>query len=52
MEYFVGAWNRVEGWPFVSHDNGFAKYKCVYRTAPIIQAVMEYYLKNNIVERN
>lgn len=43
-EYFVDAENRLEGYSFLSHDNGFQKYKCVVRTAPILQAAMEYYL--------
>lgn len=46
MEYFFGAENRIEGASFLSHDMGFAKYKCLVKTAPILQAAMEYYLKN------
>lgn len=50
MEYFTSAENRFEG-PIASliatfhHDYGFEKYKCLVRTAPILQAAMEYYLK-------
>lgn len=46
QEYLFSAENRIEGASFLSHDMGFAKYKCLFKTAPILQAAMEYYLKN------
>lgn len=45
LAYSVDAENKIEGVFFLSHDMGFEKYKCVVRTAPILQAAMEYYLK-------
>lgn len=50
MEYFASAENRSEGYisslvAVFHNDYGFEKYKCVVRTAPILQAAMEYYLK-------
>lgn len=44
LEYFFDAEDRISGFPFISHDWGFAKYKCVVKTGPILQAAMEYYL--------
>lgn len=46
LEYFFDAEDRISGIPFISHDWGFAKYKCVVKTGPILQAAMEYYLKS------
>lgn len=45
MEYFADVKNRVDGLPFLSHDTGFSKYVDMVKIAPILQAVMEYYLK-------
>ena len=45
LEYFFDAEDRISGLPFISHDWGFAKYKCVVKTGLILQAAMEYYLK-------
>ena len=47
MEYVAAAGGRIEseGVAYLSHDFGFQTYKCVVRTAPILQAAMEYYLK-------
>jgi len=45
MTYAFDAENQINGVPFVSHDWGFAKYKCLVRITPILQAAMEYYLK-------
>lgn len=44
MKYYFSAENRIEGSLFYSHDWGFEKYKCLVRTAPVLQAAMEYYL--------
>lgn len=44
LVYFITAENSVDGYSFVSHDMGFAKYKCIYRIGPILQGAMEYYL--------
>lgn len=44
MLFFTEAENRIS-MLFLSHDWGWEKYKCVVRTAPILQAAMEYYLK-------
>ena len=48
MEYVAAAGGRIEseGVAYLSHDFGFQTYKCVVRTAPILQAAMEYYLHN------
>ncbi len=48
LEYFADAENRVEGASFLSHDMGFQKYKCMVKTAPILQAAMKYYLDQHI----
>ena len=47
MEYVAAAGGRVEseGVAYLSQDFGFQTYKCLIRTAPILQAAMEYYLK-------
>lgn len=45
MEYTFEAENRKSGSPFSSHDMGFARYKCLVQTVPILQAAMEYYIK-------
>jgi len=45
MEYTFEAENRRSGSPFSSHDMGFARYKCLVQTVPILQAAMECYLK-------
>ncbi len=43
MEYFFSSEYRIpgffKGW-------GFSTYTCLFKTAPILQAAMEYYLKN------
>ena len=46
LVYSAEAENKIEGVFFLSHDLGFEKYKCVFKTAPILQAAMEYYLHN------
>lgn len=45
MEYSFEAENRKSGSPLSSHDMGFARYKCLVQTVPILQAAMEYYIK-------
>lgn len=47
MIYVADAGGRIEseGVAFLSNDFGFQTYKCVVKTAPILQAAMEYYLK-------
>ena len=49
LVYSAEAENKIEGVFFLSHDLGFEKYKCVFKTAPILQAAMEYYLKHYTV---
>lgn len=45
LDYLFYAVNRIEGMSLISHDWGFAKYRCMLKTCPILQAAMEYYLK-------
>lgn len=44
LDYLLYAVNRIEGMSLISHDWGFAKYRCMLKTCPILQAAMEYYL--------
>ncbi len=51
MEYFFGVEPYLmDGGPFSAQNTGFdltfSRYKCLVKTAPILQAVMEYYLKH------
>lgn len=50
MEYFADVENKISGLPFLSHSTGFSKYVDLVKTAPILQATMEYYLKIYKVE--
>lgn len=50
MEYFADVENKISGLPFLSHSTGFSKYVDLVKIAPILQATMEYYLKNYKVE--
>ena len=50
LKYSFGSTSRlVDGEPFSAQNTGFdftfSRYKCLVKTAPILQAAMEYYLK-------
>ena len=43
---------RNYGRSFMMYDTGFHRHICLFKTAPILQAAMEYYLKSKGIQRS